>query len=67
MSQSQLRNLPSVDALLQDHTLRDLEHRYGHTILVDACRDALDAARTSILAGADAPMPALLIDDIRVR
>ncbi len=64
MSQSQLRNLPSVDTLLQDHTLRDLEHRYGHTILVDACRDALDAARTSILAGADAPMPARLIDEI---
>jgi len=67
MSQTQLRNLPSVDALLQDHTLRDLEHRYGHPVLVDACRDALDAARRSILAGADAPMPALLIDDIRGR
>ncbi len=67
MSQAQLRHLPSVDALLQDHTLRDLEHRYGHTILVDACRDALDTARTNILAGAEAPMPALLIDDIRAR
>jgi L-seryl-tRNA(Ser) seleniumtransferase len=67
MSQPQLRNLPSVDALLQDHTLRDLEHRYGHAIIVEACREAIDAARQSILAGADAPMPALLIDDIRER
>ncbi len=67
MSQPQLRNLPSVDALLQDHTLRDLAHRYGHAIVVDACRGALDAARASILAGADAPMPALLIDDVRER
>jgi L-seryl-tRNA(Ser) seleniumtransferase len=64
MNQVQLRNLPSVDALLQDHTLRDLEHRYGHTIVADACRDALDAARANIRAGADAPMPALLIDEI---
>ncbi len=67
MSQTQLRNLPSVDALLQDHTLRELEHRYGHTILVDACRDALEATRKSILAGAEAPMPALLIDEIYTR
>jgi L-seryl-tRNA(Ser) seleniumtransferase len=74
MTQDRLRSLPSVDALLQDHTLRDLEHRYGHAIVVAACRDALDAARKSILAGADAPtppggsaLPALLIDDVRTR
>ncbi|MDE3091027.1 MAG: L-seryl-tRNA(Sec) selenium transferase [Chloroflexota bacterium] len=67
MSQAQLRHLASVDALLQDHTLRDFERRYGHAIVVAACRRALDAARASILAGADAPMPALLIDDIRER
>jgi L-seryl-tRNA(Ser) seleniumtransferase len=64
MSQTELRNLPSVDALLQDHTLRDLEHRYGHAILVDAARDALEATRQSILAGGEAPMPALLIDAV---
>jgi L-seryl-tRNA(Ser) seleniumtransferase len=67
MTQDQLRNLPSVDALLQEHTLRDLEHRYGHTLVVEACRAALDAARKTILAGSDAPMPALLIDDICAR
>jgi len=67
MKQDQLRQLPSVDVLLQDHTLRDLEHRYGHTILVDACRAALDSTRQNILNGGDAPMPALLIDDVRER
>ena len=67
MSQIQLRNLPSVDALLQDHTLRDLEHRYGHSVLVEACRAVLEAARTSVLAGAEAPMPALMIDEIYTR
>ncbi len=67
MTQDQLRALPSVDALMQDHTLHDLEHRYGHAVVVEACRDALDDARKTILAGAQAPMPALLIDEIAAR
>ncbi len=62
-----LRSLPSVDALMQEHTLRELEERYGHAIVADACRDALDAARAAILAGGDAPMPALIIDDAVTR
>jgi L-seryl-tRNA(Ser) seleniumtransferase len=52
---------------MQDHTLRDLEHRCGHTVVVDACRAALDAARQAILAGGESPMPAMLIDAIRER
>lgn len=64
---SSLRALPSVDDLLQDHTLRELEHKFGHTVVVDAIRDALDNARAEIRAGNDAPMPALLIDDIGER
>ncbi len=67
MKPDQLRSLPSVDALLQNPTLRDLEERFGHTIVLDACRDALDAARKNILAGGDAPMPALLLDDVTTR
>ncbi len=67
MSTDQLRSLPSVDALLQDHTLRELEQRHGHAVVVEACRAALDAARKSILAGHALPMPALLIDDIGER
>ncbi len=67
MTQDQLRALPSVDALMQDHTLHDLEHRYGHAVVLEACRDALDDARKTILAGAQAPMPALLIDEIAAR
>lgn len=67
MKPDQLRQLPSVDALLQDHTLRELEYRYGHAIVLDACRAALDAARQAILGGADAPMPAMLIDDVCAR
>lgn len=66
-TQDKLRQLPSVDALLQDLTLRALEQRYGHTLVVEACRAALDVARQRILAGASAPMPALLVDEIRER
>ncbi len=67
MTTDQLRALPSVDALLQDHTLRELEQRYGHSLVVEACRSSLEAARQIILAGKDAPMPALVVDDIRAR
>lgn len=67
MSSDALRSLPSVDALLQDHTLRDLEQRYGHTLVVEACRESLAAARKSILAGGQPPMPALIVDDIYTR
>jgi len=64
MTQDQLRALPSVDALMQNHVVREFEARFGHTIVLDACRDALGATRQKILAGGGAPMPALLIDDI---
>ncbi|MGE5140621.1 MAG: L-seryl-tRNA(Sec) selenium transferase [Rudaea sp.] len=63
----QLRALPSVDELLQDHTLRGLEQRAGHALVVDAIRASLDAARAAIRAGGAAPMPALLIEDIAER
>ncbi len=64
MSVDQLRHLPSIEVLLQDHTLRDLAHRYGRDIVTEACREAVAHARESILAGEDAPMPALLLDDV---
>jgi L-seryl-tRNA(Ser) seleniumtransferase len=73
MKPDQLRALPSVDALLQDHTVRALEQTYGHAIVVAATRDALAAARKTIHAGGDAltpqggfALPALL-DDVRTR
>lgn len=67
MTPDQLRALPSVDALMQNHVVREFEARFGHTIVLDACREALDATRQKILAGGSAPMPALLIDDITSR
>lgn len=67
MSLDAFRLLPSVDELLQNHTLRGWERRVGHAVVVEAVRAALDAARATIRAGGEAPMPALLIDDITER
>ncbi len=53
--------------------MRDLEHRYGHSIVVEACRAALDATRQAVIAGTDTPTPPgglalpALIDDICTR
>lgn len=67
MSSDAFRSLPSVDELLQNHTLRGLERSVGRGVVAEAIRAALDAARAQIRAGGDAPMPALLIDDIAER
>lgn len=62
-----LRALPSVDELLQNHTLRERERKVGRAVVVAAVRAALDGARGEIRAGGPAPMPALLMDDILTR
>jgi L-seryl-tRNA(Ser) seleniumtransferase len=53
--QEQLRKLPSVDRLLQEPSVTDLMQRWGHDLVVDAAREALDAARADILRGDDCP------------
>lgn len=47
--------------------MHDLLIRYGRMATVDACRAVLDDYRASIRQGGDAPMPALMHDDIRLR
>lgn len=61
------RGLPSVEELLQDHTLRGYERKVGRAVVVDAVRMSLDAARADIRAGRNAPMLALLLDAITER
>ena len=65
--QARLRALPAVDLLMRDAPMHDLIIRYGRMATVDACRAVLDEYRETIRKGGDAPMPALLHDDIRVR
>ena len=54
MKQELLRNLPSVDALLGRTDMAALIDRFGREPVLAAVRGALDRARASILAGADA-------------
>ncbi|NJN92754.1 MAG: L-seryl-tRNA(Sec) selenium transferase [Anaerolineales bacterium] len=49
--QAQLRQLPSVDKLLQTDLLAPLTEIYGRALLVEAIRGELDLARRRILAG----------------
>lgn len=67
MNVDSFRSLPSVEELLQNHTLRGYERKVGRAVVVEAVRAALDAARGEIRAGREVPMPALLIDDITER
>ena len=67
MTGEAFRALPSVDELLQNHTLRDYERKVGRAVVIDAVRASLDAARADIRAGRAAPMPALLLDAITER
>ncbi|MBI1879677.1 MAG: L-seryl-tRNA(Sec) selenium transferase [Chloroflexi bacterium] len=51
MVQAQLRQLPSVDKLLQNNQLTALVEIHGRTLVVDAIRAELDRARQRIMAG----------------
>ncbi|MEJ2211306.1 MAG: L-seryl-tRNA(Sec) selenium transferase [Anaerolineae bacterium] len=53
--QQELRNLPSVDRLLQHPRLAALVERRGHDLTVDAIHQVLDAARDEIRAGSACP------------
>lgn len=49
--QTQLRQLPSVDKLLQSDQLAPLAEIHGHDLVVEAIRTELDLARRRIMAG----------------
>jgi L-seryl-tRNA(Ser) seleniumtransferase len=65
--QARLRALPSVDQLLYDAPIHDLIIRYGRLATVDAIRSVLDEYRDLIRKGGEAPMPALVHDEVRLR
>jgi L-seryl-tRNA(Ser) seleniumtransferase len=48
---ARLRQLPSVDRLLQDKAAAALTEEYGHSLVVTALRQAVDSLRQSLLAG----------------
>jgi len=48
---SKFRIIPSIDQLRQRDTVRDLENRYGHQIVVAALRDATEVLRSGLTLG----------------
>ncbi len=65
--QQDLRNLPSVDRLLQKAPVAELVARWGHELTVEAAREALDAARQAILGGGEGPPVEALARDVSER
>jgi len=62
--QTKLRNLPSVDKLLQHSDLSQLVELHGHRVLVEAIRNSLDEARRQILDGHPVPPTEALVQAI---
>lgn len=46
-----LRNLPSVDKLLNSQPIKDLEDRIPHSVLLQSAREVLDGLRTRMTEG----------------
>lgn len=46
-----LRAIPSVSALLDDRELVELQERWGHEVVVQAARLAIERVRQQLLAG----------------
>ena len=59
--QNRLRQLPSVNELLQAPASQQFIIQFSHDLVVYAIRTSLAQARTSILAGASCPSPADLL------
>jgi L-seryl-tRNA(Ser) seleniumtransferase len=66
-AQALLRELPSVDRLLNTAVAVDLTLAYGRNLTVEGLRQSLEVARSTILSGqaSYAPMNATLVDDAR--
>jgi hypothetical protein len=52
---SEFRSLPSVDKLISDERIKDLEASYSHPFVVEVVRQILEETRTSISRGEPAP------------
>ena len=50
----ELRFIPSIEHLLQRRGIRDLEQCYGHSLIVETLREAVETLRTEVLASTKA-------------
>ncbi|MDY6834079.1 MAG: L-seryl-tRNA(Sec) selenium transferase [Chloroflexota bacterium] len=65
--QSEFRQLPSVDSLLLDKRIRDLEEKYSREVVVSLIRQRLDLVRESIRKGQQCPSMDDLVQSIYER
>ena len=61
---NKLRQLPSVDRLLAEEKLKELESSFPHDLIVSLARESLACYRTSISQGKDPPSIAEIVDNI---
>ncbi|MFA9490662.1 MAG: L-seryl-tRNA(Sec) selenium transferase [Anaerolineales bacterium] len=59
-----MRDLPSVDFLLQSEAAEQLAESFGRGLLKEAVRESLDQARTSIREGSSAPSEEQILESI---
>ena len=64
---SELRELPSVEQLLQTRTAAELVAGYGRGLTLRAIRETLTQVRREFLAGGTIPQGALLLERVRMQ
>ncbi len=62
-----LRDLPSVDRLMQLEAVAGLVADFGRSLTVEAVRESLEAARADVRLGQAAPQPDELVSQTRAR
>ena len=60
----EFRRLPSVDRVLAEERLKQLEKTYPHSLLVDLVRQQLESERSAIAAGKPASSLAEIVDSV---
>ena len=65
--QAELRKLPGVDRLLREEAVAALVTRWGHELTVEAAREVLDTARSTIRGGEPSPQPGALARQVGER
>jgi L-seryl-tRNA(Ser) seleniumtransferase len=64
VAEHELRNLPSVNRLLQLAEIRSLSADFGHDLVVDAIRETLVLARDAMVSGGRCPQESQLVRQV---
>lgn len=64
MAESELRHLPSVDKVISDERIKQLEENYPHGLIVDIARQRLEQERLSITKGSPCSQVNEIVEDV---